>query len=72
MNEQQLRHALQDMDGLIVGVDPVSEEALKQAPKLKAIAKSGVGIDNIACAYAQENGIAVSSTVNANANAVAD
>ena len=72
MNEQQMRSALQDMDGLIVGVDPVSEEALRQAPRLRAIAKYGVGIDNIACAYAQENNIAISRTVNANANAVAD
>ena len=72
MNEQQMRSALQDMDGLIVGVDPVSEEALRQAPRLRAIAKYGVGIDNIACAYAQENDIAISRTVNANANAVAD
>ena len=42
MNEQQMRSALQDMDGLIVGVDPVSEEALRQAPRLRAIAKHGV------------------------------
>lgn len=72
LSEQQMRDSLQDMDGLIVGVDPVSEEAMKQAPNLKAIAKYGVGVDNIACAYAQEKGIAVSRTVNANANAVAD
>lgn len=72
LTEQQMQEALRDMDGLIVGVDPVNEAVLRHAVKLKAIAKYGVGVDNIACAYAKEKGIAVSRTVNANANAVAD
>ena len=72
LTEQQMQEALRDMDGLIVGVDPVNEAVLRHAVKLKAIAKYGVGVDNIACAYAKEKGITVSRTVNANANAVAD
>ena len=72
MNEEQMKVALQDMDGLIVGVDPVSKDVLQSADKLRTIAKYGVGIDNIDCEIAKEKGISISRTINANANAVAD
>ena len=45
---------------------------LAAAPALKAIAKYGVGLDNIDLAACKERGIAVSRTVGANSNAVAD
>jgi D-3-phosphoglycerate dehydrogenase len=63
---------VKDYDGLIVGVDPVTERVLKAGEKLRAVAKYGVGVDNIDTAYAETRGIKVSRTVAANANAVAD
>lgn len=63
---------LADCDGLIVGVDPVDADVIASAPKLKAIAKYGVGVDNIDLDVAKAHKIAVSRTVGANSEAVAD
>lgn len=72
LTEDQMIEYLQNMDGLIVGVDPVNERVLRHTPSLRTIAKYGVGIDNIDCAYAKKHGISVTRTINANSNAVAD
>lgn len=72
MTEDQISDLLSDKDGVIVGVDPLHEEVLRQAPQLKAIAKYGVGVDNIDTGYTDEHAIKVSRTLNANADAVAD
>ena len=72
MTEEQMMECLEDKDGLIVGVDPVNEKVLSKAKKLKAIAKYGVGLDNIDLACANKKQIKVSKTVSANSNAVAD
>ena len=63
---------LADCDGLIVGVDPVDAAVLAAAPRLRAIAKYGVGLDNIDLAACEARGIKVSRTVGANSEAVAD
>ena len=63
---------LADCDGLIVGVDPVDATVLAAAPRLRAIAKYGVGLDNIDLAACEARGIRVSRTVGANSEAVAD
>lgn len=63
---------LADCDGLIVGVDPVDATVLAVAPRLRAIAKYGVGLDNIDLAACEARGIRVSRTVGANSEAVAD
>lgn len=72
MNEEQLKTHLADCDGVIIGVDPLTKDVLAAAPKLKAIAKYGVGLDNIDLDYCKERGIKVSKTVGANSDAVAD
>ncbi|MEG1639233.1 MAG: hydroxyacid dehydrogenase, partial [Erysipelotrichaceae bacterium] len=72
MDEKEMIQEIKDVDGLIVGVDPVNSNVLKCAPKLKAVAKYGVGTDNIDCDYAAKNGISVTKTMNANSDAVAD
>jgi D-3-phosphoglycerate dehydrogenase len=72
MNESTISEQLAGCDGVIIGVDPLTEAVLKQASKLRAISKYGVGVDNIDMDYCQQQGIKVSRTVGANANAVAD
>lgn len=72
MKAQEMMTLIKDMDGLILGVDPLTREILEAAPKLKTIAKYGVGIDNIDCDYAKEKGISITRTVHANSEAVAD
>lgn len=68
----QMKEKLASCDGVILGVDPMNAEVLAAAPRIRAIAKYGVGTDNIDLAVCKERGIAVSRTVGANSNAVAD
>jgi D-3-phosphoglycerate dehydrogenase len=72
MTQEEMISQIADMDGVIIGVDPLGSEVLKQAPKLKAISKYGVGLDNIDLEFAKQHGIAVTKTVGANSDAVAD
>lgn len=70
--KQQMLEKIADCDGVIVGVDPLDAEVLAAAPRLKAIAKYGTGVDNIDLDAARERGIKVSVTAGANSDAVAD
>lgn len=69
--EQMMEHT-QDIDGIIVGVDPLDKEVLQVASKLKVISKYGVGVDNIDLNYCKMHDIDITITENANSEAVAD
>jgi len=72
LSETDLAGLLADCEGVIIGVDPLSAAVLASAPKLQAVAKYGVGVDNIDLSACKDRGIKVSRTVGANAQAVAD
>ena len=72
LEKTQMKALIADCAGVIVGVDPMDAEVLSAAPKLRAIAKYGVGVDNIDLGYCETHGIKVSRTVGANSEAVAD
>jgi len=72
MTKEQMFEQVQEVSGIIIGVDPLDKDVLKVATKLRAIAKYGVGTDNIDLDYARERRIPVSVTAGANTNAVAD
>jgi phosphoglycerate dehydrogenase-like enzyme len=72
LDKEGIKALLSDCEGVILGVDPMDAEVIAAAPKLRAIAKYGVGVDNIDMEAARARGIAVSRTVGANAEAVAD
>lgn len=72
LDREGMKALLADCDGVIVGVDPMDAEVIAAAPRLKAIAKYGVGVDNIDLPAAEARGIKVSRTVGANSEAVAD
>jgi len=69
--EEMMKHIV-DVDGIIVGVDPLDREVLACGKRLKAISKYGVGTDNIDMEFAKEKNIPVMRTVGANSDAVAD
>lgn len=71
-NEERLAKALEDVDGLIVGVEKITSNVLRQVPKLKVIAKHGAGVDNIDLQAAAEKDIPVAFAPGANRHAVAD
>ena len=72
LDREKMKALIADCSGVIVGVDPLDAEVLVCAPKLRAIAKYGVGVDNIDLKYCEAHGIRVSRTVGANSEAVAD
>jgi D-3-phosphoglycerate dehydrogenase len=72
LTEEEISEIIKDIDGVIIGIDPLNRKVLEKAVKLKAISKYGVGVDNIDLDYAKEKGIKVSRAVGANFDAVAD
>lgn len=69
----ELRAALADATALVVrNRTKVDRELIAAAPKLKIIARAGVGLDNIDIKAADERGIVVSAALGINANAVAE
>lgn len=72
LSEAAMKEKVAQCEGVILGVDPMNADVLACAPKLKAIAKYGVGTDNIDLEACKARGIRVSRTVGANSNAVAD
>jgi len=67
-----LSEHLDRMDFLVVGLIPASSATIAAAPRLKAVLKHGVGVDNIDIPAATARGIPVLNTPGANANAVAE
>lgn len=68
-----LKSSLADADVLIVrSATKVTEELLASAPKLKIVARAGVGIDNIDKTACEKRGIKVINTPGAPSNAVAE
>ena len=57
---------------LIAGTEPITARALDAAPKLRLIAKVGIGVDNVDLNAAKERGIPVTYTPDAPAPAVAE
>ncbi|MFE3575133.1 phosphoglycerate dehydrogenase [Lysinibacillus sp. NPDC059133] len=64
--EQLLSFTDQDVVGIIVGVDPFTEEVLHKFTSLKAISKYGVGMDNIDLQAATALGIKVENAKDTN------
>jgi phosphoglycerate dehydrogenase-like enzyme len=56
----------------IADADPFDASVLARAPKLRVIARTGVGLDSIDLAAATEAGVAVTTTPNVNNETVAD
>ncbi|MFB7416538.1 phosphoglycerate dehydrogenase [Streptomyces sp. NPDC056121] len=61
-----------EADALIVGMDAITAEAMDASPRLKVIAKHGVGVDTIDVAAARSRGILVVCAPGSNSRAVAE
>lgn len=61
-----------DIDGAIIGMDTWDENIFKIAPKLKILARFGVGVDNIDLEAAKNHGVKVVNAAGMNASAVAE
>lgn len=72
LNEEETIALLAGVDGLLAGLEPLNRRVLAAAPHLKAIARVGIGMDNVDQKAAAELGIKVSNTPEAPAEAVAE
>ena len=61
-----------DADGLILGLDRCDESVFASAPRLRAIARYGVGTDSVDLEAARRHGVTVTNTPGANTTAVAE
>lgn len=72
LDEAETRLLLDNVDGLLAGLEPLSESVLESAPKLRAIARVGIGMSNVDIDAAGRRGIKVSNTPAPPTEAVAE
>lgn len=68
----ELLEVLPDFDAIVTGTDELTAEVLAACPRLKTIAKHGVGLDSIDLDAARRRGVRVSSTPGTMHDSVAD
>ncbi|MSO84219.1 MAG: hydroxyacid dehydrogenase [Acidobacteria bacterium] len=68
----ELRALLHDADGAIVGLDLIDEDVVRECPRLKIVAKYGVGLDNIDSKVCERYGITIGWTGGVNRLSVAE
>lgn len=71
-DQQELAEKLRDADALLVRIMDISDEMMAASPNLRIISKHGVGMDNIDMDAAARHGIAVTCTLTANSQSVAE
>lgn len=72
LTEDEISALIQSVDGLVAGLEPLTERVLASATRLRAIARVGIGMDNVDIQAAQKRGIKVSNTPDRPADAVAE
>lgn len=71
-DHRALEPLLAQADAWIAGTGPVTDEHLAAAPRLRVVARYGVGVDAVDLIAAARRGILVTNTPGANSGAVAD
>lgn len=72
LTEEELVILLEGAIGLLAGLEPLTETVFAACPKLKAIARIGIGTDNVDFDVARKHNIKVSYTPDAPTYAVAE
>lgn len=72
LKAHELAEMVSDFDVLIAGTEPITDEVMARAKKLKLISRVGVGLDGVDLLAAERRGIKVSYTPDAPAPAVAE
>jgi D-3-phosphoglycerate dehydrogenase len=72
LTEAEIIRHLDGVDGLVAGLEPLNAKVLASAPKLRAIARVGIGMENVDAKAAGERGIKVSNTPEGPTQAVAE
>src|SRR3954465_15031917 len=72
LSETDLLEVMPGADALLAGGDPVTARMIAVAPRLRAIARAGVGYESVDLASANSRRIAVTVTPGANHESVAE
>lgn len=72
LTQEEIMDHLQGAEGLLAGLEPLNEQVFSVCPQLKAIARIGIGMDNVDLAAAKKYGIKVSNTPDGPTEAVAE
>jgi D-3-phosphoglycerate dehydrogenase len=72
LTEAELREWIGECDGIIAGNDPFTPEVFALAPRLKVIARWGIGVDAIDLDAATQHGVVVTNTPGLITDSVAD
>jgi D-3-phosphoglycerate dehydrogenase len=72
MTEDEIIEHLKGADGLLAGLEPLNEKVFASCPQLKAVARIGIGVENVDFEAAKRHGIKVSNTPDGPTEAVAE
>lgn len=72
MTEDEIIAHLDGADGLLAGLEPLTERVFAACPGLKAVARIGVGMDSVDQEAAKRHGVKVSNTPDGPTEAVAE
>ena len=61
-----------DADGVIVRLQPFTEKVMEALPKVRAVGRYGIGVDNIDCEAATRHGVAVGNVCDYAVNEVSE
>lgn len=72
LTADEMREEVGDVDGVIAGLDQIDSTVFDAAPRLKVVARYGVGVSNVDLDAAYRHGVVVTNTPGANSEAVAE
>ena len=72
LTEDELIPLLEGCEGYLAGLDFITEKVLESTKTLRVVSRYGIGCDRVDLDAAKKNGILVTNTPGANADAVAD
>lgn len=72
LTEAEVIDLIKDADGLLAGLEPLNERVFSQAKSLKAVARIGIGMENVDQSAAKKYNIKISNTPDAPTRAVAE
>lgn len=72
LSAEELVPLVTGADGLLAGLDEIDDRVFRAAPRLRVVARYGVGVDRVDLDAARRHGVVVTVTPGANTNAVAE
>lgn len=72
LNPGEVVELARNCEGIIAGTEQLTAEVFKQLPRLRAVSRCGVGMDNVDLEAARKHRIAISSTPDAPTQSVAE